>query len=521
MTGYTATASRQRGQEGRLCWNCPDRRAKRHRSLCWQCLHPGKKPPPCRICGCDRYYCAGYCYSCHPRTRGPRSCLACLAWGEFPGYLCSGCAALRWKYGTARCPGCRRPDMPLDRGYCRLCRHQALLNARAVRPCATTTDADRQHAARSGLQLFFAEMQRSLHLKHRKKMRGTKAITPVVQPRFVVDLSKQDSPRQLRLVDPPRDVRRVRIADVTPCDPELSEAVRAYVEDLAVRRGWSMVALERTRAGLMLLVAVHGFDEPIRASTVRQLSERRLPVDPMLEILADLGLLQDDRPDRLALWIRSRLEGLPADIQNEIGVWVDHLRNGGPRSRPRSAATTRIYVNDLTSFFQALPAEYRTLRQVTTADIRTWLEAVPAQRYRRSCAVRSLFRTLKAQRLVFLDPAKNLPRVQRHLPTPLPLTEHVQARLASAVADDVELRLIVALAGVHALTRSEIRHLQLEDVDLANRRLEGPPDPWMRSPTMLWSTISAIGANGGPARPILTCSSRGGAATHSHPPAST
>jgi hypothetical protein len=142
---------------------------------------------------------------------------------------------------------------------------------------------------------------------------------------------------QLRLVDTARDVRGARIADRPPVDPELSEYARGYVEDLAARRGWSAATLERVRAGVLLLVAIHGRDEPVHASTVTQLGERRLPVQPVCAVLADLGLLDDDRDDPQRAWIEKQLDGLPNQIRDEAAAWIGHSATEahGPDHAPR------------------------------------------------------------------------------------------------------------------------------------------------------------------------------------------
>jgi hypothetical protein len=123
-------------------------------------------------------------------------------------------------------------------------------------------------------------------------------------------------------------VRRARRADRPPVDPELSEYARVYVEGLAARRGWSTATLERVRAGVLLLVAIHGRDEPVRASTVTQLGERRLPAEPVCAVLADLGLLDDDRDDPQRAWIEKQLDGLPDQIRDEAAAWIGQLRDG-------------------------------------------------------------------------------------------------------------------------------------------------------------------------------------------------
>ena len=342
------------------------------------------------------------------------------------------------------------------------------MNARRLGEFRKPDDNDRRHAARSGLQLFFAGMQRSVQLA-----RAVPSVPPdrVPRPGLVRVWPSPARAVQLRLADAARDVRGARIADRPPADPELSEYARGYVEDLAARRGWSEATLERVRAGVLLLVAIHGRDEPVRATVVTQLAERRLPVEPVCTVLADLCLLDDDRDDPQRAWIEQQLDGLPDQIRDEAAAWIGQLRDGGTRSRPRAAGTLRVYLRTMRPFLAECAAQYTTLRQVTSADLEEWVTRGPNTRHLRASAAGSLFRTLKARRLVFADPARRLPPARRHLPVPVPLPPGVEAQIGALVAGSAETRLVVALAGVHALTNSVITALQLQDVALREGRL--------------------------------------------------
>jgi hypothetical protein len=142
---------------------------------------------------------------------------------------------------------------------------------------------------------------------------------------------------------------------------------------------------------------------------VAQLGERLLPVGPIREVLALLGLLDDDRLDTLETWIDSQLDGLPSQIRDEVTAWLGELSTGGLRSRPRTGGTVHAYLGAVRPFLGECAARYGTLRQVTTADLQEWVANDPAVRHLRASAARSLFRVLKAQRMVFTDPARRLP----------------------------------------------------------------------------------------------------------------
>ena len=52
-----------------------------------------------------------------------------------------------------------------------------------------------------------------------------------------------------------------------------------------------------TRCGLRILMAVHGPGEPVKARTVRQLTDRNTPFPHITGVLAAAGVLDDDRRD--------------------------------------------------------------------------------------------------------------------------------------------------------------------------------------------------------------------------------
>jgi hypothetical protein len=79
---------------------------------------------------------------------------------------------------------------------------------------------------------------------------------------------------------------------------------------------------------------------------------------------------------------------------------------------------------------------------------------------------------LKAEQLIFANPTRGI-RVPRRNPTvPTPLPPQLITATAAAARGDPALRAVVALAGVHALLPGQIRHLHIDQIDLASRRLD-------------------------------------------------
>ena len=135
-----------------------------------------------------------------------------------------------------------------------------------------------------------------------------------------------------------------------------------------------------------------------------------------------------------------------------------------PRARrPPIQGYLRILEAPLASW----SAGYESLRQVTTEDLTAQLTPLTgATRLLALSAMRSLFSTLKARRALFTDPAAPLTSRRVQPPPVLPLDDGRRARLLGRLHDPAE-RLIVLLAGVHALRPSDVCALTLDDADPA------------------------------------------------------
>lgn len=388
-----------------------------------------------------------------------RSCDHCLTWGMLTERLCKACRSFASSHPTGSCFTCGR-DLPVDTGVCRPCRKQATL---IVGPANKTT-VDLSVAAVTGHQLRFL-------IGHPGRPRHVRADTPgeeAAPPRAV-----RTQPRwiQMLLFDMPRDLSRVS-TQLPPVDADLAGRLQVEAGRLAELRGWSPRTLSLTERGLRILAAVHGPGELVRASTVRQLTARNVPFPHIIDVLAAVGVLEDDRPDTLALYLDEQLAGLPDQIRTELDTWLGIRRNGGPRRRPRSRETIVGNVHSIRTFLIDAGSRYSTLRQVTHDDIARWLASRPGRsRPQDASTLRSLFTTLKAERLIFANPARRIRVGRRNPSVPVPLPVHLLTATAEAAGHDPALRAVVALAGVHALQPGQIRHLRTDQVDLPGRRL--------------------------------------------------
>jgi len=382
-----------------------------------------------------------------------------MTWGMLTERLCKACRSFASIHPVGPCDTCGR-HLPVDAGVCRPCRKQATLIAGP----ANKTTVDLSVAAVTGHQLRFL-------IGHPGRIRHGHADAPgrTAAPRAV-----RARPRwiQLLLFDIPRDLSRVS-AQLPPVDAGLAERLQAEAGKLAELRGWSPRTLSLTQRGLRILAAVHGPGEPVRASTVRQLTARNMPFPHIIDVLAAVGVLDDDRPDTLALWLDEQLAGLPDQIRAELDTWLGIRRNGGPRRRPRSRRTIVRDVYSIRTFLADAGNRYSTLRQVTRDDIARWLASRPGpSRPQDASTLRSLFGTLKAERLIFANPARGIRVGRRNPSVPVPLPAHLLTAIADAAGNDPALRAVVALVGVHALLPGQIRHLRTDQIDLPALRLD-------------------------------------------------
>ncbi|MGW1363066.1 hypothetical protein ACWCQP_37360 [Streptomyces chartreusis] len=114
---------------------------------------------------------------------------------------------------------------------------------------------------------------------------------------------------------------------------------------------------------------------------------------------------------------------------------------------------------------------YDHLREVTRDDVLAHLETVQgAQRQTTIIALRSLFGRAKKNGTIFENPTSRIRVGQREEGVIQPLEPgHINGSVA-AVTHPAD-RLILALAAVHAARPAAMRRLQLDDLNIGNRRL--------------------------------------------------
>ncbi len=411
------------------------------------------------------------------RERAPQianivtSCPSCFSWGlTYRQGMCLAC----YKFSGHRrligdCGACGRREY-LNKGYCRLCWVQASLE----RPTGPKTRLEPYVRNVRHQQLFLTGVAgRPVPRKHRESAEGfsLKPAPPVVGRPQVIWV-------QLALFVVPRRYRYGRVDlrwDPLPENQWLAWALH-LAHTMAEARGFHQNTRHMLKQTLVMLLAEHRDGELIHSSDFHNVRGhdvrgRNVSIRHTSEVLERMGVLLDDRPTTFEKWLADKLEGLAPGIRSETERWVRALHDGGMRTRTRSPKTVRSYLGSVRPSLLEWSERYNNLRQVTRADILANAEPLYGQeRQIMLVASRSLFAWAKKSGVVFRDPASRI-KVHKSVPPLLQPLHPEEITRTIKTATKPEARLFVALAAVHAARAGAVRAMQLNDVDLPNRRL--------------------------------------------------
>jgi hypothetical protein len=437
--------------------------------LCYDCLPGGPfTPPACRTCASQAYLSEGLCERCHPGGRMYLgACRGCLAWGVYRAvsWLCWSCRWWQTHYPLGDCQYCARATRIGEARTCRLCLEQArMLQApgRAMDPAA---------ANRHGQQLFLANMQ----IQRRKTPRLKPEPRQLRQP----DTFRPSSWQQMPLLHLAPDPDLVQQHALT-ADSDLLRYCKHIVAEHADKHGWSKRQTNDVIRSLRLLqVLQHTPGAKIRASDVLQLPRYTGNINSTLDILTAADLLIDDRVSHTERYFAGKTASLPEPMKAQLEVWLEVMLSGSrqpPRQRSRDPQTARIHILGIAPIVQAwADAGHQSLAEITTEQVRAALPESGSSRNFAEYGLRSLFRVLKARKIIFSNPTRGMAVTPVNHTIPLPLnTESIRHALNSP---DPAIALAVALVAFHALTASQIRELKLTDILDGRLALDGRDIP--------------------------------------------
>lgn len=439
---------------GDRCERCK-RRAAAKAGACAEC---GKQVARlwsgcCRSCHARRYQTIGACADCGDLAR--------LASG-----LCSPCRLFRWKHPIAgMCPYCGRQQPIGATGGCRSCQAErraarALARARRKRRIYASSGACQDCGDLARLISGLCGTCRQFRSSHPL---GTCPYCGRQQPIGAAGGCRTcQAERRAACGLTPARPKRPATPVLTATSWPLLEAITRY----GSARGWAPSTQQCARRALAAVLTGDLGPPPWDAGQLRRfLVGRHLVALRVVEFLTDEGLACTNPRAALDQWLERRLAALPAPFAAEAWIWTEALHGRGPRAgRRRHPRTIEAYLRVLKTPLATWSARYGSLREVTTEDLTAELDTFTgATRRLAMAAMRSLFTTLKARRVLFTNPAA--PLTGRALPPPpvLPLDAARRARLLSGLDQPAE-RLIVLLAGVHALRPSQICALTLDAV---------------------------------------------------------
>ncbi|CAM5521506.1 MULTISPECIES: hypothetical protein [Streptomyces] len=424
-------------------------------------------PKPMRFCAIEQPATAYFTAAAAPVDRGPRPCADCQAWMPAGGARrwsrCSPCRRWSAQQPRGRCARCGREDLPLRDDRCRTC-HPVRYPGAAPPPAARATQlvidlpAGVSGPVRRPRAAAVPDTGWDAAARPVAVGCGQQALFPL----------RRDWTQQLAQV-------RHRQAGELPLTETDRHLVAEYV------RLWAHGHKRGHRADLRTLTLVlhrFGGQAAIEERDVHDLAR----LDPTLrakrvcQFLRAHDLLVED-PDRHrdadATWAEARLGTLPGPLAAEVRTWVAVMRGQGRREHPpRSYRTVRCYLRCLLPLLGTWAGEgIATLREITDEHLTTALTGLSGHRRRRTAAaLRSLFKALRQENVVFRDPARGLVGgCPTGLPTPVP------GNLLAGLLDAAKTpfgRFVVVLAAVHALPSGEIRGLLTADLSLAHATLQ-------------------------------------------------
>ena len=402
------------------------------------------------------------------------SCDHCLAWlgTRRQGRICVPCQqwARRRLASPGRCERCAR-ELPVVRGVCRFC-HIILSEQPPGAPLGDQLWLDTGPLFTPVPVIVWpaGDSRRLEQQASQSRRQDRPQVTGTVSEHLA-------DPAQLELFHAPRrDWHRLPGTALPALTPAAQDLVEEFGQ-LARDQSWGDETRDAGLRVLRVLVAWLGAAAPIAEADVRAVARLR-PGRSGLRVarfLAAKGLLIAE-PVRQASMDEAAVKRIaatvPACFRPEVDAWIRVLRGEGTRpSHAMDWTTIRRYLGYVLPVLrQWRNQEITSLREIATGHVKAAIRGRPhASRRAAHGGLRSLFRALKRERLIFRDPARavSLPARPR-LPRPLPASQlngllgRAPTPMAAAAA---------ALAAIHAVRPAGLPRLQLDDLDRSRGRL--------------------------------------------------
>jgi hypothetical protein len=398
------------------------------------------------------------------------SCEHCRAWSGDARPLCDSCRewARQPDRASGPCLRCGR-TWPLKNGQCRFCHlvmnehvgdgpavEQLWFGAGLGHGLYTKQPGDYSQGSRKS---------RRRELERREKQ--TRQADRRLSPHLI-------NPHQLELFPPPARVwKRAQHTQLPTMTPKAEQLVAEFWQFTADQH-WTIPSRDINAKVLRLLVAWLGIDAPLLEADVRAVtrlgpswSGRR--VAAFLDQRGLLVPLERTDPDQAAL--ERLLLGVPDHLRDEADAWVRVLRGEGRKpSLTMNWVTIRRYAHFNVPALQQWGQRVSSLREITQKDIEDILSSRTGEQARSlHASLRSLFRALKRERVIFRDPARGVSVASTvNAPRRIP-----SDRLVGLLdkAPTAMAKVVVALVAIHALGPQEIRHQLLTGLDRPAGRL--------------------------------------------------
>ncbi len=382
------------------------------------------------------------------------SCAHCLAWANDRRRLCEACTSWQSFLGNpapVACTRCRR-SLPTADSKCRFCR---------IVEAETEIDTA-QVALDGGDQLWFAGRLAPALAVTASGLSSPRRGRFDLKRRLAraADASRPPSPHlldpaQLELFPTPtRDWTPLATTPETALTPQAAALVddfTAYIRS----RGWSTESLNGSVRTLRLITGHLGAQAPVHERDVRALASAHpnLHGHRLIQFLRSRDLLVPLPEITPTLIARARrtATALPAGFAPAAHRWIDVLQGQGSKENwKRSPKTIDNYLDAAAPVLTAWhKAGVESPREVTQEDIEAVLEPLAGHHAQRvHTALRSYFRALRRERLVFRDPARTVSLASAR---PLPATL-ASDRLTGILnrLPDTRSRLIVADEARHS-----------------------------------------------------------------------